>query len=294
MTQLLSGRQNLSITIFVPADCTNRCNFCTSKIDYDTHGCRFDSVVKKIKKLRKTSFVKKNVDSFVLTGGEPFADLVLLEQLINEIPKNKKIYINTTLPTHRYSEEELAAFINNHRINGINISRHQESLEEDKQFFNEQIASDSFVSKIQIPVKINILAKEETIVANYLKRWDDYSNVRLSFRADYRTVTPASLRQLSDEFLAKIYQMENVSYVGHGGCDVCFDVGFQTKNGFYFSYHRGLESSSIEFGDHLQINDILIFQDGRLAYDWDREKRLKVKNKTSMVKKEQVKQKGRL
>ena len=282
-TNLIAGRQNLSVTVFVPSNCTNNCSFCKNKKDYSENKCNLEKVLKKIKKLGKTDFVWKYVDSFVLTGGEPFADLSILEQIIDAVPRNKKVYINTTVPTNRYSEKEIADFIDTHRVDGINISRHSNTFDKDKKMFHS-IATDNFVSLVKVPVKINILATEDTNILDCIERWSKYKNTRISFRADYRTVTISNLRLLSDDFLDKIYQIPDVQYIGHGGCDVCFDVSFQYKHDFIFSYHKGLEHSSVHFGNNLLVNDLIIFQDGKVAYDWDREKRLQVKHGQILLK----------
>lgn len=287
-TNLIPGRQNLSVTVFVPSKCENNCTFCTSKLDYDAYECNIDKVLKKIRKLSKTGFVKECVDSFVLTGGEPFADLDVLEQILDAIPKEKRVYVNTTFPTNTYSENELALFVNTHRIDGVNISRHCETFEQDTKMFSKNIAKDGIVRMLNVPVKINALLKDGSKVETYLKRWESYNNVSISFRADYREVTRETLRLLSDPILDKMYEIGGAQYLRHGGCDVCFDVVFLYNNHMFFSYHRGLESSSVPFGSNLLVNDVIVFQDGVIAYDWDRTKRLKAKNGLLFKKEENV------
>ena len=101
----------------------------------------------------------------------------------------------------------------------------------------------------------------------------------VSFRADYRQVTRASLKNLQDSITTSILGTPGVEYLSHGGCDACFDVNFCRNGGQYFSYHRGMEKSSILFGRELVINDVLVSQDGKLYYDWDMEEsKLKAKN----------------
>lgn len=284
-TNLIPGRQNLSVTVFVPSKCENNCTFCTSKPDYDAYECNVEKVLKKIKKLSRTDFVKQCVESFVLTGGEPFADLDVLEQILDVIPKNKRVYVNTTLPTNTCSEGDLALFVNTHRIDGVNISRHCETFEGDTKMFSKNIAKDGIVRMFNVPVKINALLKDGSKIDTYLKRWEPYENVSISFRADYRQVTRETLRLLSDPVLDKMYKTKGVEYLRHGGCDVCFDVVFSYNNRMLFSYHKGLESSSVPFGSNLLVNDVIVFQDGVIAYDWDRTKRLKAK-KNVLCKKE--------
>ena len=36
------------------------------------------------------------------------------------------------------------------------------------------------------------------------------------------------------------------------------------------AYHRGMEHSSFKIGNTVVVNDIIVFPDGFVAYDWDR------------------------
>lgn len=283
MLNIHLGRSNLSTTIFVPSDCTNNCKFCTSKEAYKKRQPNLEKVLKSIRKLNKVDWV----ESFVLTGGEPFADLDILSTILNEISSSKKVYVNTTLPTNKYSEDELAHYINNSRIDGVNISRHAITYEKDQAFFSKQIASDSIAKKIKRPIKINHLVGDGSQVKQVIERWCKYDNVIVSFRADYRKVTRESLKDLTDDLTNQILNIPGVTYVSHGGCDVCFDIVFCYNDNFYFSIHRGMEHSSILFGNELIINDIIISQDGYIYYDWDMDtSKLKVKKDILKVKKE--------
>lgn len=275
MNNIIIGRGNLSVTIFIPVDCDNNCNFCTSKQDYCTSKYNLDKIIKNIKKLKGN----KDIKSYVITGGEPFADLKILNKILKAIEKDKPVYVNTTLPTNRYTERELVGFINKSRISGINLSRHTTSIETDKRMYSDYIAEDRILTKIKCPIKINCLINNNTDVKAVLKRWYKYKNVYVAFRADYRIITKETLRTLDDEIVLKILNIPNVTHVYHGGCDVCFDITFNYNNIFTFSYHRGLEHSSVPFGDYVVINDIIIWIDGKCYYDWDRtdNTRLKIK-----------------
>jgi organic radical activating enzyme len=272
------GRDNLSATIFVPTNCSNNCKFCTSKENYHLRQPNLEKVLKAIRKLNKIDWI----DSFVLTGGEPFADLNVLSILLNEISLKKKVYINTTLPTNKYTEKEIISYINSSKINGINISRHCVSFEKDQMFFTKDIMRDKSIGKIKRPVKINFLVNDKSNIKQVLDRWFKYDNVFVSFRADYRKVTKASLKDLQDDLVTSILTDPDIVYLTHGGCDVCFDITFCYKNQFYFSLHRGMEHSSIQFANELIINDIIVSQDGYIYYDWDMQlSRIKVKSDSS-------------
>lgn len=279
----LSGRENLSVTIFMPHSCSNNCKFCTSKDDYHIHKGNLEAVLKSIRKTSKTKFFRENVKSFVITGGEPFASLDALEKILNAIPEKYPVYVNTTGPTNVYSAEELIDFINHSRITGINISRHKKTYKKDTEFFSPNILKDEDIAKIHRSVKINVLTTEKTDIKAYIDRWKKYNNVYLSFRADYRKITKDNLRSLSEPIINNIYafrEKERCKHVHHGGCDVCFDITFllkTKKKPFYFGLHRGLEHSSFIAGPYLFINDIIIHQDGLITYDWDRNSKLKTK-----------------
>lgn len=267
---LIPGRSDLSVTIFIPSDCNNNCKFCTSKESYHTRVSDLDSVIKSINKFHKENPLAKYVRSVVITGGEPLSDLKVLSKILKVIPLEYAIYINTIVPTNKYNEKELAKFINKSRIDALNISRHCVDLEKDKEFYTDTISSDEFVKMIHKPIKINSFTSPDDNFLKKIKRWNKYDNVSLSFRADYRNIDFSNLRTLDTDIVNKILSIKHVKYINHGGCDVCFNVGFVRK-GFYFSYHRGMEKSSISFGNnkYLIVNDIIIHQDGEISYDWN-------------------------
>ena len=89
----IKGRSNLSCTIFVPWDCKNHCKFCTSKQMYKERTCDIDAIIAQIKKINENPLIQE----FVLTGGEPLADLEQCQKLIDIM--EKPVYINTTFPT---------------------------------------------------------------------------------------------------------------------------------------------------------------------------------------------------
>ena len=122
----IKGRSNLSCTIFVPWDCNNHCKFCTSKQMYKQRTCDMDAILAQIKKINENPLIQE----YVLTGGEPLADLERCQRLIDAM--EKPVYINTTFPTFTDHPGEVSMnkvkpmidFINNNeKIEGLNISK---------------------------------------------------------------------------------------------------------------------------------------------------------------------------
>ncbi len=254
------GRNNLSVTIFIPIDCTNSCSFCTSKKDYATLKCNIENVLKSISVINQIA-----VNEVVITGGEPLSNLAILDKIINAIDHSKKIFINTTFCG---TPERVVDYINNNdRISGINISRHFSTFDDDTKLFND-IIPDKYIDKLNKPVKINCILSDKLNLEAVIRRWSTH-NVILTFREDYRYLNQGNLKTISNEVTNALLQIAGITYLSHGGCDVCFDVTFKYKDSLVVSYHRGLEKSSIILGNNIFVNDIIIKQDGSLMYDWD-------------------------
>ena len=83
------GRNDFSVTVYVPWNCSNNCKFCSSKKDYERIKSDF-SKLKESLQLIRTSILP----IVVFTGGEPSADIDKLQELLS-IVDNKMVYINT-------------------------------------------------------------------------------------------------------------------------------------------------------------------------------------------------------
>lgn len=256
------GRNNLAATIYVPYDCDNNCPFCTSKIEYRQHFPNVGRIVKTLKSLVDNPLIQ----DIVFTGGEPLANMTILKMLV-DITKNKgkNVFINTTFP--KDSHDSLFYLLEEGNVSGINISRHESSYEQDSKLFYN-IAPDWLINKISVPVKINAVATNVdsfiTKLPAIINRWSK-PNVRLCIRHDFRTTTFTNLHTLTDDPILN-YLVQNYSFESHTFCDVCDTVNFEEG----ISYHRGMEHSSIKMGDTVIVNDIIVFPDGFVAYDWDR------------------------
>ena len=256
------GRNNLAATIYVPYDCDNNCPFCTSKIEYRQHFPNVGRIVQALKSLVDNPLIQ----DIVFTGGEPLANMTILKMLV-DITRNKgkNVFINTTFP--KDSHNSLFYLLEEGNVSGINISRHESSYEQDSKLFYN-IAPDWIISKISVPVKINaVVTNVDSFITKLpamINRWNK-PNIRLCIRHDFRTTTFTNLHTLTDDPILN-YLIQNYSFESHTFCDVCDTVNFEEG----ISYHRGMEHSSIKMGDTVIVNDIIVFPDGFIAYDWDR------------------------
>lgn len=257
------GRNNLALTVFVPYDCKNNCQFCNSKAMYTIIQKSSGNVKYKMRKvLGEYSFPIKDV---VFTGGEPMSDINQLIDLLDVVPDKYHVYINTTL-INKNIDEFIKLVNSTNKIRGVNISRHCESYEQDCKMLND-IAPDDAVERFEKPVRINCVIGTQNIEA-VLKRWAD-RDVELSFRKNYTLPGAArNLHNMYERFPLKLVEM-GFRYVNHTQCNVCdttrFDLG-----GFSVIYHKGLMNSSVlhKESNSLEVNDLIIFPDGRFAYDW--------------------------
>jgi organic radical activating enzyme len=256
--KFIVGRSNLAATIFVPYDCKNNCSFCTTKHEYaDTSNFSVKKILKQLDIINKMPDVR----DVVFTGGEPFADIKLLDEMIQKISDDKYIFVNTTLPYD--TAIEAVEYINNSRINSVNISRHIDRIISRR--------SDFLFDSINKSIKINCVVfrdYSDEAILDFIGMYQGY-NRTISFRADYRTINKSNLSTLDDPFFQQLVSL-GLTYVGSSSCSVCNTDSFLTKDGFEVSYHRGIENSALKVGETVMVNDIIIKQDGSLYYDWNK------------------------
>lgn len=262
------GRSNLSATIYIPVDCSNSCAFCSSKELYSGN-INVSDILSKVSLLANSI-----VEEIVITGGEPMESIEILELIVTKL-KNKRIYINTSL-----INKNLVEFIElvNERdcIKGVNISRHAGNYENDCKVLCN-IAEDSVMNYIKKPVKINVVIPyrtelSEKFVEDVLTRWSvllNHKDIHVTFRENFNSITLSELHSMQDEKIFALNRLGN--YVGHTMCNVCDTVHFYSeKHEIMYSLHRGIATTSIAFGDNIEVNDIILFPDGTLSYDWDK------------------------
>lgn len=252
--KFLVGRRNLACTIFVPFDCDNNCPFCTSKKMYKDIELNPDEIINKINAINNNY----DITEFVLTGGEPFANLEETKRLVGAM--KKRCFINTTLPMVK-NIDEVIDFINSEKkIQGINISRHIG-------FNFKGVADVDIINRIEKPIRINTVINKNFSFDKFKEfviKWG--SDLRMiNLRADYTKLDTTSLKA-RDEIETML--SEEYTYAGSGGCLVCHSTTFEADN-CIISYHRGLMFSSVKMGEKTYINDAIITPDGKIYKDWD-------------------------
>ena len=207
---------------------------------------------------------------YMLTGGEPLANLESLQKMLDVIPTTHKVYINTTFPvqTGFYTAEEMLDFTrrNRDKITCMNISRHLVHYVEE--------SPDEILGKIACPTRINcVLYKNypaDKLIA-YVERFLPY-NIPIQFRYDYTETTPENLyEQDNDKILRDLKRL--FTYKGLDGCRMRCGFHFDYK-GMELTYHKTLPYSTIVETDPADgitydiLYDILIKQTGEIHSDW--------------------------
>jgi len=257
--EYIAGRNNFACTIFVPYDCDNFCPFCTSKrMYYSDIEISLEKILQAIKIVNDCNVVSE----FVITGGEPFANLSILKEIVEAC--GKTVYINTTLPQKNL--DAAIEFINTtDKISGVNISRQFGNLNKIYKF----VASPEEILKLRKPIRINTL-----LVKNWMDRLDEFMNTwilnrhfLLNLREDYRYVTVENLKTRNE---VVNYLATRFVYIGSSGCMVCNGETFVNPNTDQFiHYHRGIEHSCVRYENKTYINDLIIRPDGKVFDDWD-------------------------
>ena len=268
-----------TVTVFVPYDCENHCPFCINKQEYaDTSSFNLEEIIKSIKIM---SVMNPECD-FVFTGGEPVADLNTLGKMIYAVhvnvdagwePFTHKVFINTTLPTNKYSEDELAKWLNTmyeaKMITGINVSRHLRTY--------VQESSDKIFKKLKFEPRINcVLYNIHLADVNIKQKLIDFVNRfrkitgYIQFRKDYVVTTPENLYDEENDGILNLLK-DTFDYRGSFG-RYRMRVGYEFDYKRYkITYHKTLPYSKIKLDDNntYVLYDIIIKQNGEIRDDWD-------------------------
>lgn len=254
------GRDNFALTIFMPVDCKNGCSFCTSKKDYQINKPNLTRVFDAISEIGRYDIPFSDI---VITGGEPFADITTLKFILGYtqllINPNCNFYINTSLPKDTVNKA-ITLINNTDCIKGVNISRHL------KKVFCDKVADIEDIKRIKKPIHFNCVLFEEPTDKELIEYCDLYSPIgQPTFRADYRTITHDNLHSCNYPLFRKLDDL--FGFEVSTQCHVCHTDHFE--NGCVL--HRGVENSHIEFKNYVEVNDIIIKQNGEIRYDWNSE-----------------------
>lgn len=255
-----------TVTVFVPYDCKNHCPFCINKGEYaDLTGFSAEKIRASI---RRMDAITPYCD-FVFTGGEPFADLQVLQSMLDEIPTTHKVYINTTLPVSEFqTEEDILAFTerNKHKITCINVSRHMQKYVVE--------SNDGLLARLPVPFRVNCVLYKDYPAENlipYLDRFKKVPGASIQFRFDYTATTPENLyEEEGDKILQDLKKIAR--YTGLDGCRMRCGFHFD-YHGLELTYHKTLPYSTIVETDPADgvtydiLYDILIKQNGDIHGD---------------------------
>lgn len=274
------GRSDFSVTVYVPWNCSNHCKFCSSKKDYSIIKSNFHRLKTSLQLIRNSI-----LPIVVFTGGEPSADIDKLRELLS-IVDNKVVYINTSLPK-RNSKEFIELVNTTNCIKSISISRHKQTYLEDSSFLHD-IVEDEVIATIQKPVRINVVAQTDdtfspTSLERYITRWSKiaalkggYQSLILNLRSNYVLQDKSKLHEMTNSKVVNDLAF-NYYYQSHSFCNVCDTCTFVKFNEhkekeLIICYHRGIMNTAIQFGNIVELNDLIIFQNGDICYDWDGKK----------------------
>lgn len=261
-----------TVTVMVPYDCNNHCPFCINKAEYkDTSKFNLEEILRSIKIM---SAMTPNCD-FVLTGGEPLADLDACESILRAIngkDTHHKVFINTTLPVGKYDEDKLAFTLNRwytfDLITGINVSRHLNKY--------VQECDDSIFKKLIFEPRINCVLytlntqqkgiKQKLI--DFVERFKEITSY-IQFRKDYVVTTPENLYDEDGDEILNLLK-DTFDYVGPFG-QYRMRCGYEFNyNGYKVAYHKTLPYSKIKLDENKYVlYDIIVKQTGEIRDDWD-------------------------
>lgn len=289
--RVMWGREERTATVFVPWDCGFNCPFCTTKAEYGSMypakrlEYNFNRQKESVRRLLAYGFI----DTVVITGGEPLADISRLKELIGVIRRKgtawPKVYINTSLNVADDVEDEVLRFLFlacDGLVDGISVSL---------PYANVRITNPRGYALLgrftrECPhdwpdtwIRVNSVVKgNESTDILYRFIFDirtlETSNRpgiwSINLRKDYTTCNQANLNDCFDPIMQTLMSMEEISYKGSEGCLVCRgDTFLPDEDPFYrLIYHRGTENTSLRFGELMVMNDIVIKQDGEIRYDW--------------------------
>lgn len=268
MAKYVRSEKGATVTIFAPYDCENKCPFCINKKDYQDNK-EFD--IEKVKEsIKLMDIITPNCD-FVITGGEPLANIdafVDLVELIRELNNygyrhgtHHDLFINTTLPIKHEDIKKINQYSD--VITGFNISRHLVKYVKE--------CPDEWIGELKIPVRINCVLYNTVNIEkanDLIARFNCYPNITgFQFRDNYIGVTHENLfNRETNEILKALINIikpgDNCTYHRE---NFRWNVKFGN-----ISFHRTQCYSKIPMGKNLFfIGDVIIDPRGLIKDDWN-------------------------
>ena len=217
-----------------------------------------DSILDKIDEINNSETIRE----FVITGGEPTADIDTLKIIVERC--KKQVFINTTLPA-KNAKEAISLINELDIVHGVNISRQFGKLNG----IYHGISMQPMIESIDKPIRINVMRTEDwkEELECFMDKFITKPNMLLNLREDYRAVDKFNLKVRNEvvDYLANKYV-----FIGSSGCMVCnADTFVNAENGKYINYHRGIEHSCVRFEERTYVNDVIVRPDGKCFDDWD-------------------------
>lgn len=263
MSYLVTNPNGATVTVFAPYDCKNNCPFCVNKKEYKDNPT-FD-VDKVEDSMMIMNVVSPNCD-FVITGGEPLADLSLFDRIVSLVRKmnaagaHHKLFVNTTLPVKVEDIFQLNSYAD--VITGFNISRHIGKYTHEN--------GRELIDLLRIPVRINCVLYNIKDVNGIWDFIDEYNDYAIQFRENYLGIYPYNVYSSSkifdalyEKFAEKIEGFTTYHYQRD-----TFRWSVELVPNIYF--HRTACFSTVWTKDgHQMVNDVIIDPRGEILSDWN-------------------------
>ena len=263
MSYLVTNPNGATVTVFAPYDCKNNCPFCVNKKEYK------DNPVFDIDKVEDSMMVMNVVSpncDFVITGGEPLADLNLFDRIVSLVRKmnaagaHHKLFVNTTLPVKIEDIFQLNLYAD--VITGFNISRHIGKYTHEN--------GRGLIDLLKIPVRINCVLYNAKDVDGIWDFIDEYDGYAIQFRENYLGIYPYNVYSSSkifdalyEKFAEKIEGFTTYHYQRD-----TFRWSVELVPNIYF--HRTACFSTVWTKDgHQMVNDVIIDPRGEILSDWN-------------------------
>ena len=246
-----------TVTLFVPYDCNNACPFCVNKDEYrDTSYFSLERCYRSLDILNRI-FPHNDI---VLTGGEPLANLDILQDILNHIEDSHNVYINTTLPTNADQDEKrIAEVLNKYKdkISCVNVSRHL------RHYVKE--CSDDIFGMLDFRHRINCVVFEDTDAEHLRAFLERFKGQEVQLRANYSKLSLDNVFDTKDDELFQLIA-SIADYQGQLEQEL-FRTGFMFKydGDTTVTYHKTLPYSKING----KVGDIIIRQTGFIYDDWN-------------------------